>query len=242
MSADRRVVMELENVGVSYPRGRSLRPSRRTPFWALSNISMKVFAGETLGIIGRNGAGKSTLLRLLAGIITPEQGVFQDLSRSTSLLSLQVGFIPHLSGRENVRLSGLLHGMSRREIENRIDRIIEFAEIEEFIDEPIQTYSSGMRARLGFSTAVYVDPEVLLIDETFGVGDAAFQKKSKEVMKERIKSDRTVVLVTHAARTVKDLCDRAVWIERGSVRQQGDVEPTLDAYLAKVRAKKPKER
>jgi len=135
-------------------------------------------------------------------------------------------------------LSGLLQGLTRREIESRIDRIIEFAEIEEFIDEPIQAYSSGMRARLGFSTAIHVEPEVLLIDETLGVGDAAFQKKSKEVMKERIKSDRTVVLVTHSGGTVKELCDRAVWIERGSVRRQGNVESTLDAYLEHVNARK----
>jgi len=233
--------MELTSVGVAYPRGRSVFPSRRTPFWALQDISMQVFAGETVGIIGRNGAGKSTLLRLLAGIIAPDRGDYRNLSRGTSLLSLQLGFIPHLSGRENVRLSGLLQGLSRKEIGDRIESIIEFAEIEEFIDEPIASYSSGMRTRLGFSTAIHVDPEILLIDEVLGVGDAAFQKKSKAAMKERIKSDRTVVLVSHSVGTIKELCDRAVWIVRGRVRQQGDVTSTVDSYLAKVNATDAKE-
>jgi len=241
MNDSGRVVMELENVGVAYPRGRSIRPSKRTPFWALQDISMRVFAGETVGIIGRNGAGKSTLLRLLAGVITPDRGSFRNLSRSTSLLSLQLGFVSHISGRENIRLSGLLHGLSRSEIEERIDDIIEFAEIEDIVDEPIGSYSTGERARLGFSTAIHVDPEILLIDETLGVGDAAFQKKSKAAMKERITSDRTILLVTHSAGSVKELCDRAVWLERGRVQKQGDVTSTVDSYLAKVNATDAKE-
>jgi lipopolysaccharide transport system ATP-binding protein len=241
MISEDRLVMELEHVGVSYPRGRSLLPSRRTPFWALKDISMRVFAGETVGIIGRNGAGKSTLLRLMAGIIKPDKGRFRNLARSSSLLSLQLGFSPHLTGRENIRLGGLLQGLSRDHIEQRIDAIIEFAELEEFIDEPIGSYSSGMRARLGFSTAIHIDPDVLLIDETLGVGDAAFQKKSKAAMKELIRSDKTVVLVTHSTGTIRALCDRAVWIVKGRVRRHGDVSEILDAYLENANAQKAHE-
>ena len=138
-------------------------------------------------------------------------------------------------------MSGLLQGLSRKEIEDRIESIIEFAEIEEFIDEPIASYSTGMRARLGFSTAIHVDPDILLIDEVLGVGDAAFQKKSKAALMERIKSDRTVVLVSHSVETFKELCDRAVWIVRGRVRRQGYVISTVDSYLAKVNATDAKE-
>lgn len=224
-------VLELRKVGVCYRRGRGLLRKARKGFWALEDVSMTLRAGETLGVLGRNGAGKSTLLRLLAGIIEPDRGEYLNHGFQTTLLSLQVGFVAHLSGRENIVLSGLLLGLSRREINDRMDDIIAFSELGDFIDEPIQTYSSGMRARLGFSTAFHVEPDILLIDEVLGVGDVAFVKKSKAVMRKRIRSDRTVVFVSHDASTVRSLCDRAIWIDGGRVIMEGLVEPVLDGYL-----------
>lgn len=224
-------VINLRDVGVCYRSGKGFLRYRQSEFWALKSITLELFSGETLGIIGKNGAGKSTLLRVLAGIIKPDRGQFSNLGYQTTLLSLQVGFVQHLTGRENVVLSGLLLGLTLRGIEAQMDQIVEFAELDEFIDEPIQTYSSGMRARLGFATAFHVDPDILLIDEVLGVGDAAFVKKSKAVMRERIKSNRTVVLVSHSAPSVRSLCDRAVWIDRGRVQMEGEVDTVLDAYL-----------
>lgn len=234
-ASDHGLVLELRHVGLRYRRGRGVLPRHRRDFWAIEDVSLELRAGETLGIIGRNGAGKSSLLRLLAGIVLPDRGEFVNHGYRTALLSLQVGFVPHLSGRENAVLSGLLLGLTLAEIEERMASIVAFAELEDFIDEPIQTYSSGMRARLGFATAFHVDPDVLLIDEVLGVGDAAFVQKSKAVMRERIRSERTVVLVSHSAASVRELCDRAVWIDKGCVAAQGGTESVLEDYLAKTR-------
>lgn len=234
----RSVVLELRNVGLRYQRGGAILRRRDTGFWALRDVTMDLYAGETLGVIGRNGAGKSTLLRLLAGIIRPDRGELINHGFRTTLLSLQVGFVPDLSGRKNIILSGLLLGLSLSEIKEKLASIIEFAELEDFIDEPIRTYSSGMRARLGFSAAFHVDPDVLLIDEVLGVGDAGFVEKSTAVMKERIRSDRTVVLVSHSAASVRSLCDRAVWIDRGTVLLSGGVEEVVGAYEEAVSAAK----
>jgi lipopolysaccharide transport system ATP-binding protein len=209
-------------------------------FWAIEDLSLQLRQGETLGVIGKNGAGKSTLLRLLAGITRPDRGRYVNYGYQATLLSLQVGFVSHLSGRENVMLSGLLLGLDRREIAARMDDIVEFAELEEFIDEPIQTYSSGMRARLGFSTAFHVDPDILLIDEVLGVGDATFVEKSKAVMREKIQSDKTVVIVSHSVSSIRDLCDRVVWIHGGRVRLEGEPKDVLDAYAQWAEAQKTK--
>jgi lipopolysaccharide transport system ATP-binding protein len=204
-------------------------------FWALQDVSFELYRGETLGIVGRNGAGKSTLLRVLAGIITPERGKVVGNGYQASLLSLQVGFVPHLTGRENAILSGLLLGLHRREVEAAINEIIEFAELAEFIDEPVRTYSAGMKARLGFAVAFQANPDVLLIDEVLAVGDAEFRKKSAAAMRERIQSDKTVVLVSHNAPTLRELCDRAVWIENGVSRAEGSTEVVLRQYQATMR-------
>jgi lipopolysaccharide transport system ATP-binding protein len=224
------LVLELHNVGVCYQRKKGLFVRRADGFWALEDVSLELREGETLGIIGRNGAGKSTLLRLLAGITRPDRGTVVNHGYRATLLSLQVGFVPHLSGRENVILSAMLLGLSRRQIEARMDEIIEFAELEEFIDEPIQTYSTGMKARLGFSTAFHVDPEVFLLDEVLGVGDAAFVEKSKAAMNAKIRSDKTVVLVSHNTAVVRSLCNRLVWINQGKVRAEGDTNRVLAMY------------
>lgn len=219
------LVLSLRNVGVYYQRRRG-----KSRLWALEDVSLDLYKGETLGVVGRNGAGKSTLLRVLAGIIRPDRGEYVNFGYQASLLSLQLGFVAYLSGRENIMLSGMLLGMQRKEIEKRIDDIIAFAELDEFIDEPIQTYSSGMRARLGFSTAFHIDPDVLLIDEVLGVGDGQFVEKSKSVMKEKISSDKTVVMVSHNLNAIRGLCDRAVWIEDARTVAEGPADEVLEAY------------
>ena len=228
------LVLELTNVDVGYRRHRGLFTRRGSVFWALRDVSLALRRGETVGVIGRNGAGKSTLLRLLAGITRPDRGEYVNHGYQATLLSLQVGFVQYLSGRENVMLSGLLLGLERREIAAKMDEIVRFAELEEFIDEPIQTYSSGMRARLGFSAAIHVDPDILLIDEVLGVGDAAFVEKSKALMREKIRSEMTVVMVSHSAKAVAELCDRVVWIHRGRVQAEGAPEAVLEAYETKT--------
>lgn len=222
-------VLSLKEVGLAFRQG-ALSFRRRRLFWVLQDISFELYPGETLGIVGRNAAGKSTLLRLLAGIIRHDRGIFINNGQSVVLLSLQAGFVPYLSGRENAILSGLLLGMRRFEVEERMSSIIEFSELGDFIDLPLSSYSSGMRARLGFAVAYQVDPDILLIDETLGVGDEAFRAKSSRAMHERIRSDRTIVLVSHAPGTIRELCDRVMWIEEGVTRAVGDVGEVMQAY------------
>lgn len=222
------VVLCLNNVAVSYRRRTGLL--RWNKYWALKDVSFDIFQGETLGIIGRNGAGKSTLLRVLAGIIAPDSGTVQRNGNSVSLLSLQAGFIPHLSGRENAILSGMLLGLSRKDIERKMNDLIAFSELEDFIDEPVRSFSLGMKARLGFSVAFQADPDILLVDEVLGVGDTAFRKKSSDAMREKMRSNKTVVLVSHTQQLVCELCDRVVWIDDGKSREVGDTKTVLDLY------------
>ena len=227
-------VLSLEGVGVAYWR-RSGR-WRRERFWALREVSFELHRGEALGIIGRNGAGKSTLLQLLAGILSPDRGRLVNHGVRTALLSLQIGFVPYLTGRQNAMLSGILLGLSRREVECQIDEIQEFAELGEFFDQPLSSYSNGMRARLGFSVAIRLDPDVLLIDEVLAVGDADFRRKSACILRDKIRSDKTVVLVSHNANTLHELCDRAVWIEGGVTRMAGKIDGVLEAYKQALEA------
>ncbi len=221
-------------MGVCYTRRSGLM--RSSKFWALHDVSFDLMHGETIGIVGHNGAGKSTLLRVLAGILAPDLGQMVMHGGRASLLSLQVGFIPYLSGRDNVVLSGILLGLTRRQVLARMDDIIDFAELGDFIDEPMRSYSSGMKARLGFAVAFQADPDVLLIDEVLGVGDAAFRAKSAAVMREKINSDKTVVMVTHSEETVLELCDRVVWIDHGVTRKVGPTREVMDEYRASVPA------
>ncbi|BCS87978.1 ABC transporter ATP-binding protein [Pseudodesulfovibrio sediminis] len=203
-------------------------------FQALEDICLSLHEGETLGVIGDNGAGKSTLLKIIAGILMPTRGkVVHHRELSTSLLSLQIGFSPQLSGVDNAIMGGMLAGYSRREAQSHLEEIIEFSELGERIYDPLKSYSSGMQARLGFAVAMTVGPDILLVDEVLGVGDAAFQAKSMARMQERMISGQTVVFVSHSVPVVRQLCTRAVWLDQGRVHLSGDVEKVLEAYVAK---------
>lgn len=228
-------VLTLEHVGMCYRRQRGIFGD---PFWALRDVSFTLYSGETLGIIGRNGVGKSTLLRLLAGIFRPDRGRLINHGVRVSLLSLQVGFVPHLTGRENAILSAMLMGLRRREIEARMDEIIDFAELDDFIDQPTATYSAGMNARLGFAVAMQIDPDVLLVDEVLGVGDEDFRQKSSAAMRARMQSGQTVVFVSHNLGMVRNLSDRVIWIEDGIVLEEGSSEKVLSDYQAHLKISK----
>jgi lipopolysaccharide transport system ATP-binding protein len=221
--------LHFDSVGVKYKK--TLKIFHNPSNWALRNVSFDVFHGETLGIIGRNGSGKSTLMKLMAGIINPDEGIKSAAVSSVQLLSLQVGFLGHLSGRENAILSGMLLGMRKKDVTSCMDQIIEFSELGEQIDDPVRTYSTGMRARLGFAVANQTNPDILLVDEALGVGDAKFREKSKAVMSARIDSDKTVVMVSHNEETIKQFCDRVIWLESGEIKKIGDAESVVNAYL-----------
>lgn len=228
-------VLTLRNVGAFYWRRTGYLKKNR--FWALRDISFELHQGESLGVIGRNGAGKSTLLQLLAGVLRPDQGSLINHGAHVALLSLQIGFVPYLSGRQNAILSGLLLGMSRQEIEKKLNEIRDFSELGDFFDQPINVYSSGMKARLGFSVAFQLNPDVLLIDEVLGVGDAAFKEKSGQMMREKIRSEKTIVLVSHSPGTIRQLCDRAVWIDNGTTRAEGNTVEVLERYSEFIKNK-----
>jgi len=222
------ILLSVRNVGVVFNRNRSI--FKKKEFEAIKNVSFDVHAGESIGIIGHNGAGKSTLLSLLAGIIKPDRGRVINYGVKVSLLSLYVGFVNELSGLDNIVLSGLALGFPKTDIYQKIDSIIEFSGIEEHINYPVRTYSTGMRARLGFSITHLLQTDVLLIDETLGVGDKDFQQKSTKAMKEKIKSDQTVILVSHNAGVIKELCDRSIWIEKGAIVAEGPTGEVVDRY------------
>jgi lipopolysaccharide transport system ATP-binding protein len=222
------VLLRLSNVGVSYRKDLRLFGTERQS--VLRELDFELVAGETLGVLGRNGAGKSTLMKLLANIIEPDEGVIERNVSRVQLLSLQLGFMGNLTGRQNVVMSGILLGLRRREILARMDKIIEFSELGDKVDEPVRNYSSGMRARLGFAISIQSDPEVLLIDEVLGVGDAVFQPKARQVITDRIAARETVVIVSHNERTLLDYCDRVVWIDEGRMRLLGDADTVIGAY------------
>lgn len=229
MSAEK--IIEFDSVAVGYKVKNS--PFNRDVYWALEDVSFDLRRGEMLGVVGRNGAGKSTLMKLLAGIIDPNRGAIRKTQHlDVLLLSIQVGFMPHLSGRENAIVSGLLLGMRRREVERVMDEIIEFAGLQEHIDRPVYMYSTGMKARLGFAVAQQVNPDVLLIDEVIGVGDEDFKRKSLNAMLKRIDSDQTIVLVSHNSAAIEAYCDRVLWIENGKTRKIGETGEVLAEYLA----------
>jgi lipopolysaccharide transport system ATP-binding protein len=231
-------LLKFDNVSMCYmlKKGRF----KREPFWALKDVSFELYKGESLGVVGTNGSGKSTLLSLMAGIMSPDKGTVVKNTKRISLLALQAGFIAYLSGRENAILGGIFLGVSRKEIQGKVDDIIEFAELGDFADQPFSTYSTGMRARLGFAVAFQIDPDILLIDEVTSVGDARFQEKSFAVMQDKIVSNKSIVFVSHAASQVKKLCDKAIWLNKGEVMASGDIDEVLPKYddFIKTRAQK----
>ena len=206
----------------------------RDDFWALKDVTFALAKGEVLGVVGRNGAGKSTLLKILSHVTVPTRGSFVARGRLGALIEIGAGFHPELTGRENVFLNGSIMGMSRREVQEKFDRIVAFAEIERFIDTPIKHYSSGQQMRLGFSVAAHVDPEILLIDEILAVGDASFQAKCLNKLAELKEDDKTIILVSHNLSNITDYAKRVVWLDGGSVRMIGESNEVVDAYLEHV--------
>jgi len=231
-------IITLQNAGVRFGYRRSF--FKRDVVEALRDVSLKLYHGDSLGVIGKNGAGKSTLLSLLGGIILPDTGRIVSQNIKTSLLALQVGFDPELSGRTNAILSGMLLGFRYEEVKSNLDKIIAFSELGGFIDKPVKTYSAGMRGRLGFSIALEMNPDVILIDEVLGVGDIDFRKKSMAVMKEKLLSDQTIVLVSHSGQIVKNFCNRVIWIEDGISKMDGNPKEVVDTYESYM-AQKTKE-
>lgn len=209
-------------------------PLARERFPALRDINLDVMAGETLGVIGDNGSGKSTLLRLMAGIYQPNTGAIERATSQVSLLSLALGFDPRLSGFDNAILSSMLLGASHQEALAKLNQIIEFSELQEFIHKQVRTYSSGMRARLGFSVALTMNTDVLLIDEALAVGDASFKKKCEAAIMEKLSSKLTVVLVSHSTAQVKKLCDRVICLNHGRIVAEGKPEEVVAQYEKKA--------
>ncbi len=240
MSSEKKVLLRLNNVGVSYRKSLKLFSSERQQ--VLSGLDFELYAGETLGVLGRNGAGKSTLMALLADIISPDEGSIDRYTNRVQLLSLRTGFMRDLSGRQNVIMAGLLLGMRRPDIEERMDSIVRFSELGEKIDEPIRTYSNGMMARLGFAISIQSDPDVLLIDEVLGVGDAGFKPKAKRVITQRMKDSETVVIVSHSENTLRDYCHRVAWIDGGHLRMVGEAEQVIEAYRETLEAEAARKR
>lgn len=205
---------------------------RSEVFEAVRHVSFSVEEGGILGIVGRNGSGKSTLLRSIAGVFSPNMGTIDLKGHSVSLMALGVGFKDNLSGRENIILSGMLLGFSEKEIEGKAQEIIDFAEIDDFIDRPVRTYSSGMHSKLAFSITAMLKTDIMLVDEVLSVGDEKFRKKSQAKMKELIgDKKRTVLIVSHSIETLKELCDRVMWLHDGEMKEIGDTDTVLEHYL-----------
>jgi lipopolysaccharide transport system ATP-binding protein len=238
-------VIRFEHVSKSYPKyhriltglkgfllhlPETLRALERERFLALDDVSFEIEAGETVGLVGPNGSGKSTTLALIAGVLRAQVGRVEVRGRVAPLLELGAGFHPELTGRENVILNGILLGLTRRAVMARMDEITSFSELEPFLEQPLRTYSSGMIARLGFSVAVHLNPEIFLIDEVLAVGDLHFQAKCRDKIGEFKRQQVTIVLVSHSTEEVRRLCDRAIWLDHGRIVDQGDPEPVLGRY------------
>ncbi len=232
--ARRRQFATLKSALISGSLIRDLRPDETFP--ALQGVSFAVPRGRTLGIIGRNGSGKSTALKLVAGITKPTSGTVRVEGRVSALIELGAGFHPEISGRENVFINGIMLGLSKREVARRFDEIVAFAELEDFIDAPVKTYSSGMYMRLGFAVAIHVDPDVLLVDEVLAVGDEAFTHKCLDKFAEFKRRGKTILLVSHALGLVERFCDEVLWLDGGRVRLSGDPRRVVDAYITAVAA------
>jgi ABC-type polysaccharide/polyol phosphate transport system ATPase subunit len=241
-----RIALDVQDLGIKYnlqftrkttmrntfARLAQRRDASEKSFWALKDVTFQVRQGESVGVIGPNGAGKSTLLLVLAGIIQPSEGVVASNGHISTLLSLQAGFDQDLTGRENIALAGALLGVPHKEMQARAEDIIEFADIGNFIDAPLKTYSSGMRAKLGFSIATAVDPDILLLDEVLQTGDEVFREKSRQRIIEILRAAKAVVLVTHDMSWVTGFCTRAILIEKGRVVMDGAPEEVVALHIA----------
>ena len=243
LSVSERTAISVEDVSVTYRTSLEKAPTLRSTVTrlgrrekivreieAVRNVSFDVPHGEVLGIVGANGAGKSTLVRTIAGILPPSEGRVEIHGRVSTLLALGVGFNKKLSGRDNVVLGGLAAGLKRGQLAEKYDDIVAFAELEDFMDMPMRTYSSGMYGRLAFSVAVMMEPDILLIDEALSVGDAKFRRKCARKMRELCSEDRTVVLVSHALGTIQELADHAIWMDKGQMRMWDDPDTVVNAY------------
>lgn len=242
--------IRLENLGVSFDLRRSKKRVRRSmvgqvqrldengKFWAVRNISLRVESGESLAVIGANGAGKSTLLKVLAGIISPDEGKIEVRGRIATLLQLAAGFNDELNAEENILLVGEFLGIPSSEMRGKIQGILDFADIGDFADSPVSTYSSGMRARLGFAVATSVEPDVLLLDEVLSTGDAAFREKSRARIVELMDKAHAIVYVTHDLESAAKFCTKAIEIEEGVIVAEGPAQRVIDAYLEKMGKKK----
>ena len=242
-STSPRVAVRAENVSVTFRTTFERTPTFKTAIvrlgrgeravrevQALKNVSFEVPDGTALGIVGSNGAGKSTLVRALGGILPPTSGRIEVHGRISALLALGVGFNPNLSGTENVMLGGLAAGMTRKQIQERSREIEEFAELGDFMELPIRTYSSGMRSRLAFSVSVHMDPDILMIDEALSAGDAKFKKKAAVKMHELMGSARAMFIVSHSMPSIKEMCNRAIWLHKGELKMEGSPEEVIAAY------------
>ena len=238
------VVIKLQDVSLKFKLQREKIPSLKefmiksltrkvsyVDFYALKDVNLKIKRGESVGIIGRNGAGKTTLLRIIAGIYKPTSGKVTVKGRIMPIIELGAGFDMELTGRENIFLNGLLLGMTRKEIEEKYDEIVEFSGLGEFINSPMRTYSSGMILRLGFSIATAIDPDIILIDEVFAVGDKEFREKCVKRMKEMRKKGATLLFVSHDMKAIKENCERVILLEEGKIKEDGMVKDTLEGYL-----------
>ena len=222
---------KIDTLKETFVRTLKRNKSKKIKIHAINDVSFKIYKGEKVGIIGYNGAGKSTLLNLITGIYPPDKGNITTHGRISPLLSLGAGFDQNFSGRKNIILNGAVLGYDKEYLESKVDEIIEFSELGEFIDIPIKNYSSGMLAKLGFSIATAVNPDILIIDEILGVGDVNFKKKSADKMKSLMDGGTTVLLVSHSIPQIRELCDKAIWIDNGKLREIGEVNKVCDHYL-----------
>lgn len=231
-SSSNQKAIECKNVAVYYPSANSIFTSKndKEGYWALQDVTFDLNRGDILGVIGANGAGKSTILSVISKIIVPDRGSINTFDNSSMLLSINAGFSGGLSGRKNIYLIGLTLGISKKFIDEKIDEIIAFTDIGQFIDKPVQTYSTGMRTRLGFSTALFLEPDILLIDEALGVGDKNFKKKSSDALKKKLSKNTTAIIVSHSEPTIKEICSRALLIEKGRSTTFGSPEEVFNVY------------